>query len=336
MRYLREIVAGAGFTLLAAITVGLWFLLGETNLDRAAGDYRSRMHSIWAGPPPGTPDSETVPLDIDSAVLRYLFVNELDSEVPYLVAFPAAGATRAPALLILPGGGYAFRSEKLDGLDLAGWFSERGIASFVLNYRVDPYRYPVPLQDAERAMRWLRAHADEQRIDPRRLGVLGSSAGGHLAALLATRDGAGNPDSEDPVEHQSSKPDVLILSQAVVSFRAYVHEGSRRRLLGNSPAANLLDSLSAENRVTPSTPPSFVWTTRTDEFVDYRNSELFVRALNDMGIDHEFQLFPEGPHGRGLARAEKYARQWPQLCLDWLARHGFISQPAARARVGVE
>lgn len=331
MRYARKIAAGIAITLVAAIAVGLWLLLGETNLDRTTEDYRSRMHAIWSGAPPGEPDTESAPLDFDSGVLRYLFINELESEVPYLVAFPAADAARAPALLILPGGGYSFRSEKLDGLDLAGWFSERGIASFVLNYRVDPYRYPVPLQDAERAMRWLRAHADEQHIDPRRLGVLGSSAGGHLAALLATRDGAGDPASYDPVERQSSKPDVLILSQAVVSFRHHVHEGSRRRLLGNSPAPDLLDSLSTESRVTSSTPPTFVWTTKTDEMVDYRNSELFARALGAQGIDHELQLFPEGPHGRGLSRAEKYAKEWPHLCLAWLARHGFTPEQTARA-----
>ncbi len=321
-----KMVAVFAHASIAALAVALWFLLGETNLDRTQQSYRSRMRAIWPGPAPGAPDSDAVPPDIDSAVLKYLFVNELDSHVPYLVAFPVAGAKRAPALLVLPGGGYSFRSEKLDGLDLAEWLSERGVAAFVLNYRVDPYRYPVPLRDAERAMRWLRAHADEQGIDARRLGVLGSSAGGHLAALLATEDGAGNPDSADPVERQSSRPDVLILSQAVISMREHVHEGSRRRLLGNAPAAGLLDALSAENRVRSDTPPTFIWTTKTDEMVDYRNSELFARALSDRGVDHELQLFPEGPHGRGLSRAEKYAKEWPHLCLAWLARHGFTPE----------
>jgi acetyl esterase/lipase len=281
------------------------------------------MHAIWPGPAPGRRDTESVPIDLDSGLLRFLFINELEAEVPYLVAFPAPGATRAPALLLLPGGGYAFRSERLDGLTIAAWFAERGIAAFVLNYRVDPFRYPVPLRDAERAMRWLRAHATELGIDPGRVGVFGSSAGGHLAALLATEDGAGDPLSPDPVERQNSKPDLLILSQAVISFEQFVHEGSKRRLLGNSPAPELVRALSAERRVGPDTPATFVWTTKTDEFVDYRNSELFAEALAQHGISHELHVFPEGPHGRGLARVEKYARQWPQLCFAWLERRGF-------------
>jgi acetyl esterase/lipase len=264
-----------------------------------------------------------VPLDFDTGVLRYLFLNELDAELPYLVAFPVAGAERAPALLVLPGGGYAFRSEKLDGLDIAAWLAEHGIAAFVLNYRVDPYRYPVPLLDAQRAMRWLRAHAQEQGIDPLRLGVMGTSAGGHLAALLSTEDGSGDPASPDPIERLSSRPALAILVQAVVSLTEHVHTGSRLHLLGASPDPELLQRLSAERRVGPTTPPTFIWTSKTDEFVDYQNSELYVAALRAHGIDHEYRLFPEGHHGRGLARAERYTRAWPELCLEWLARHGF-------------
>ncbi len=308
-----------------AATVGLRLLLGETNLDRKQGDYRARMHAIWAGPAPGSPDPKRLSLDFDSGVASHLFVNELEGEVPYLVAFSVSGNERAPALLFLPGGGYSFRSEKLDGLDLAQWFSERGIASFVLNYRVDPYRYPVPLRDAQRAVRWLRAHAAEQHIDPDRVAVFGTSAGGHLAALLATEDGAGDPKSTDTVEQQSARPNLLILAQAVISLEQYVHEGSRRHLLGGSPPPELLRALSADQRVSASTPPTFIWTTRTDEFVDYRNSELFVQALRTAGVDHEYRLFPTGHHGRGLARVEG-SHDWPSLCLDWLRRHGFTAQ----------
>jgi acetyl esterase/lipase len=314
-----------------ALAVGLGLLLGQTNLDRSEGDYRSRMHAIWSGPAPGTPDTRSVALDFDTGVLRYLFLNEFDSELPYLVAFPVAGAAHAPALLVLPGGGYAFRSEKLDGLEIAAWFAEHGIAAFVLNYRVDPFRYPVPLLDAQRAMRWLRTHADEQRIDPARLGVMGTSAGGHLAALLSTEAGGGDLDSPDPVERASSRPDLAVLMQAVVSLTDHVHTGSRRHLLGESPAPDLLQRLSAERRVGPATPPTFIWTSKTDEFVDYRNSELYAAALSARGIDHRYELFPEGHHGRGLARAERYTRAWPELCLQWLVQHGFNPKPAVPA-----
>jgi acetyl esterase/lipase len=314
---------------------GLRLLLAETNLDRERGDYRSRMHAIWSGPAPGSPDPERLSLDLDSGVLSHLFVNELDAELPYLVAYPAHGVRRAPALLLLPGGGYSFRSEKLDGLDLAEWFSARGIASFVLNYRVDPYRYPVPLLDAQRAVRWLRARADELGIDPDRIAVFGTSAGGHLAALLATADGAPDPRDPDPVQRQSSKPDLLILAQAVISLERYVHEGSRRHLLGDAPPTELLHALSADQRVDDSTPPTFIWTTRSDEFVDYRNSELFVQALREHGIDHEYQLFASGRHGRGLARSEG-SRDWPRLCLEWLTHHGFTTQsPPSAAGTGL-
>jgi acetyl esterase/lipase len=327
-RRLKTLAIATPAALLVLVLVALWLLLGQTNLDRSTADYRGRMQAIWTGTPPGTPDSHAVPLDIDSGVLRYLFINEYESEVPYLVQFPARPAgrspTASPALLILPGGGYSFRSEQLDGLDVAGWFSKHGVAAFVLNYRVAPYRYPVPLQDAQRAMRWLRAHAAELGIDARRLGVVGSSAGGHLAALLATEPGYGDADSADPVERQRSRPDVLVLSQAVISMQQHVHEGSRRRLLGTSPNPQLLSSLSAERRVDPTTPPTFVWTTRTDGMVDPQNSELFASALAEHGVEHELLIFPEGPHGRGLFRAEKYARDWPQRCLTWLTQVGFV------------
>jgi acetyl esterase/lipase len=325
MRHWRRILVGAAVVSAIAAAIGLRLLLAETNLDRERADYRSRMHAIWSGSPPGMPDPKRLSLDFDSGVLRHLFINELDTELPYLVAYPAPGAHPAPALLLLPGGGYSFRSEKLDGLDIAEWFSARGIASFVLNYRVDPYRYPVPLLDAQRAVRWLRAHAQELGIDPDRLAVYGTSAGGHLAALLATEAGAAAPDDPDPVERQSSKPNLLILAQAVISLEQYVHEGSRRHLLGDSPRPELLHALSADQRVDASTPPTFLWTTRTDEFVDYRNSELFARALREHGIDHEYRLFATGHHGRGLARLEG-SREWPRLCLDWLAKHGFTAR----------
>lgn len=331
MRRSKQVALVALFLLGTALAVALWLLLGETNLDRDGAEYRARMQAIWPGSPPGNPDPDPVPADLDSSVLRHFFRNELEAEVPYLVRFPVRGAQRAPALLILPGGGYSFRSEKLDGLDLAEWFSERGIASFVLNYRVDPQRYPVPLLDAARALRWLRAHAQPEHIDPRRVAVLGTSAGGHLAALLATEEGAGDPASADPVERESSKPDLLLMAQAVVSFEQFVHEGSRRHLLGNSPAPGLERSLSVDRRVGPGTPPTFIWTSKTDEFVDYRNSELFVQALQRHGIDHEYQLFPEGHHGRGLARVEQYTREWPQRTLDWLQRHGFTPESTTTA-----
>jgi acetyl esterase/lipase len=326
MRRLEKLLLGAALALAAALGVGLWLLSNETNVDRSEADYRARMRPIWSGSVPGEPDTEAVPVDLDSGLLRFLFLNELEDEVPYLVAFPVPGATRAPALLLLPGGGYSFRSERLDGLTIAAWFAERGIAAFVLNYRVDPFRYPVPLLDAERAMRWLRMHSSALGIDPGRLGVLGSSAGGHLAALLATQGGVGRPWSADPIEGQSSRPDVLILSQPVISFERFVHEGSKLRLLGNSPDPELVQALSAERRVWHNTPSTFIWTTKTDEFVDYRNSELFAAALAEHGIDHELHVFPEGPHGRGLSRAEKYARQWPELCLAWLEGHGFTPE----------
>ena len=180
MRYLKRFAVGVLLCLGIGATLGLRLLLAETNLDRNRGDYRSRMHPIWSGLPPGAADTTRLPLDFDSGVLRHLFSNEFEPEVPYLVAFPVPGTVHAPALLLLPGGGYSFRSEKLDGLDIAAWFAEHGVAAFVLDYRVDPYRYPVPLQDAQRALRWLRAHAGEQGIDAQRVGVFGTSAGGTL------------------------------------------------------------------------------------------------------------------------------------------------------------
>lgn len=111
--------------------------------------------------------------------------------------------------------------------------------------------------------------------------------------------------------------------EAVISLTQHVHAGSRLHLLGSSPEPELLRALSAERRVGLTTPPAFIWTSKTDEFVEYENSELYAAALRAHGIDHEYRLFPEGHHGRGLARAERYTREWPELCLQWLSRHGF-------------
>jgi acetyl esterase/lipase len=210
----------------------------------------------------------------------------------------------------------------------ARWLNAAGIAGFVLKYRLGSsgYRHPAMLHDAARAVRTVRARAAEWDVDPRRVGIMGSSAGGHLASTLMTHFDDGAPAATDPVERQSSRPDLGILCYAVITTGEHGHAGSKENLLGPDPAPALAREVSNELQVTPRTPPAFVWHTLEDPGVPMENSVLFAQALRAAGVPFELHIYERGAHGIGLGthdyEPERF-HHWTRDCLAWLRSHGW-------------
>ena len=251
--------------------------------------------------------------------------NDIPTLTPYL---PNATNATGAAMLICPGGGYQHLAPH-EGNDYALWLNQRGITCFVLKYRLgsNGYHYPAEFQDVTRAMRWVRAHAADYQIDPHRIGVMGSSAGGHLAATLMTHFDAGDKDSKDPVEQQSSRPDLGILCYAVITMEnKYTHVGSKTNLLGPNPSRKLVKLLSDELHVTRETPPCFMWTTFEDKTVPMENTMMFAEALRKNGVPFALHVYEKGHHGLGLADKPPFAHPhpWANDCLFWLQQQGYI------------
>jgi acetyl esterase/lipase len=305
--------------------VWLSFFIHSLSIDPDSGDLQGHIEFIWSGTPPYQPtEAEKARIDGQKHwIIRVLQkLTDTHGDRPYLAEFPAFGDKSHPAIIVLPGGAYLLRSEGTEGVDIARWLNSIGISAFVLHYRLD--RHPAPLSDAQRAIQYLQANSKRLRIDPARIGVMGFSAGGHLAATAATQFLAADEASPDPVERFSSRPALVVLAYPVISFGEVGHATSRDMLIGPDPSPALVKLLSAENNVTADTPPTFIWAAKTDSIVDYRNSQLFADALAQHGVEHEYHLFPQGQHGSGLAKSEKYSREWPTLCEKWLERIGFI------------
>lgn len=255
------------------------------------------------------------------------------ADVPTLTPYlpPKERATGA-VVVVCPGGGYGRLAEH-EGRPVAEWLNAVGVTAFVLKYRLGPrYKHPSMLQDAARAVRTVRARAAEWGLDPARVGILGFSAGGHLAATAGTHFDAGRPDAADPIEKVSSRPDLLILIYPVITMREKSHAGSRRNLLGENPTPELVALLSNEERVTKETPPAFVVHTVNDAGVPVENSLMFVSALRRAGVPFELHLYERGPHGFGLGTArgnqpaDPVLMTWPAHAADWLRLHGFVKQ----------
>jgi acetyl esterase/lipase len=236
------------------------------------------------------------------------------------------------AVIVLPGGGYGHLAITYEGHDVADWFNSFGVTAFVLKYRMRTtgHTHPIPMRDGQRAIRTVRARAAEWKINPSRIGVLGFSAGGHLASTLGTHFDDGDPKSADPIDRVSSRPDFLILCYPVISLDlATTHRGSRENLLGKSPDPQLVRSLSNETQVTPKTPPTFLFHTSEDKAVPPENSVAFYRALQKAGVPAELHIFQSGRHGVGLAKDVPGANNWPELCRQWLKNRGLL-QPDKR------
>lgn len=245
---------------------------------------------------------------------------------PYI---PAQNPTHT-AIVICPGGGYEHLAITYEGNEVAQWLNARGVAAFVLTYRLGPrYHHPVELLDAQRAIRYVRSHAAEDSIDPSHIGIWGFSAGGHLASTAGTHFDAGNPKATDPIEQVSSRPDFMVLAYPVISMeKPTAHSGSRKNLFGPDPDPVLTQEYSNESAVTADTPPTFIFATTNDPIVPVENSLDFYRALERAHVSAELHLFDYGNHGCGLCGSNLALRVWPSLLRTWLIDHSFLPPDA--------
>jgi len=232
-----------------------------------------------------------------------------------------------PAIIVAPGGSYHFLAANHEGRQIANFFNAMGITAFVLEYRLGPrYHHPVELGDAQRAMRLVRRRAREFNVDPTAIGMMGFSAGGHLVSTLATHFDSGLASDPDPINQESCRPDFVILAYPVISMTAdYSHKGSAHNLLGDRPDPALAKELSNELHVTPSTPPTFLFSTSADTVVPPENTVTFYLALRSAGVPAEMHIFEKGPHGVGLALDDMALSEWGILLRNWLRVRGILA-----------
>lgn len=259
-------------------------------------------------------------------------LGQADHDIPTITPYlPAADKANSTAVVVCPGGGYGGLAGH-EGEGYAKWLADHGVSAFVLKYRLGSkgYRHPVMLNDVSRAIRLVRSRAEEWKLDPQRIGVMGSSAGGHLASTAVTHFDAGKVDSQDLVERQSSRPDFGVLCYAVISMEDGVtHGGSKNNLLGKTPDPQLVELLSNEKQVTKNTPPCFVWSTQEDKAVSVVNSLQFVTALQKNGVAYDFHVYQKGPHGIGLSEGKNGVaagdvHPWGKDLLFWLQQNNWL------------
>ena len=240
------------------------------------------------------------------------------------VFIPSKKSATGQAVVICPGGGYGILAYNWEGTDVAKWFNSKGITAVVLKYRLPNSKSNIvpdksPLMDAQRAIRMVRANADKWNVKKDRVGIMGFSAGGHLASTAGTHFDNGNTSATDSIERQSSRPDFMILMYPVITMsKATMHSGSRNNLIGSNPEAQLANFYSAELNVTKETPPTFFAHATDDKAVPVENSLMLYQALKDKGIPAEMHIYPKGGHGFGLALGIPETESWTDRCIDWL------------------
>lgn len=283
----------------------------------AAADWQP----LWPGEAPG---AKRPPAGSETVADGWRFA---DIEVPQYFAYPAPKEKNTgKAVVIFPGGGYGILAMNHEGHDYAKWLNERGITGVVVKYRVSGkpefgYQFPVPFLDARRAIRTVRARAAEWGVDPNKVGVMGSSAGGHLASLCATRFADTFPEEgKDDIDKQNCRPDFSILIYPVITMGEVTHGGSRTNLLGKTPSPEAVEKNSTEKQVTKQTGPVFLLTT-FDDGVDCRNSLNFASACKANGVPVSLHMFEKGGHGYGMNVKDKGdLAVWPTLLESWLKR----------------
>jgi acetyl esterase/lipase len=257
-----------------------------------------------------------------------------EADKPRMYPFLPRKRSTSAAVLVIPGGGYEHVAIGHEGFQLATWLNAQGMAAFVLDYRVKPYRYPVEIDDGRRAMRLIRAHAAEYGIDPNRLGVWGSSAGGHLASSLGTHceNETVTATNSDPIDSRSCRPAFMVLEYPVISMEGpSAHTGSRRNLLGPQPDPVLAREYSNQFAVTAKTPPTFLFATTNDPTVPVENSLDFYRALERAHVSAELHIYDYADHGCGLCGTILPLSTWPALLRIWLIDHSLLPPDAPPA-----
>ncbi|MEO7190076.1 MAG: alpha/beta hydrolase [Vicinamibacterales bacterium] len=255
-------------------------------------------------------------------------LGDADSDKPSLTIYMPPNTTGPmTAVIIAPGGGYVNLSMNLEGRMPANYLNSLGVAAFVLQYRLGPrYHHPIELGDIQRAVRIVRSRAAEWHLAPDRIGVMGFSAGGHLAATVSTHFDAGNASASDSIDKASSRPDFAILGYPVISMtEAWTHQGSKNALLGPNADSELARSLSTDMSITASTPPTFLFHTNADRTVPAENSVQYYLALRKAGVPAELHIFRNGGHGVGLAMQDPALSEWPRLLAAWLRAGNFLN-----------
>lgn len=296
-------------------------MLGAAGLASAA----NHVIPLW---PEGVPGQR----DIGPEVVGKGYTSNV-SEATLTLVSPAVDHPNGTAVIICPGGGYVRMATAREGDQYANWLGTLGVTAFVLKYRMQEYGHPAPLQDVLRAVRTLRSRAAEFGIRPDRIGVMGSSAGGHLAASAGTlfdnplgRTGA-------PLDSVSARPDFLMLMYPVITMQdPAAHAGSRKSLLGASPSAESLALMSLDKQVTPATPPTLLIHTQEDTAVPVENSILFYQALTKAKVPAEMYLFEHGGHGMGMREGLGTSSLWPRRAEEWLRDRGLLTAAPAQAK----
>lgn len=283
------------------------------------------MHNVADAPPTGF--TKIIPLWQGAAPMAK---GSATTDVPKMYYYPATGGGAGSAVIVLPGGGYVHEVMEKEGGVEARWLAAHGVAAFVLQYRLAPdYRFPVPIQDGERAVRYIRSHAAEFGIAPEKIGVWGFSAGGHLAGFLATTPDERNRASSDPVERVSAHPNFAVMSYARLSMEPTVpRTGNMEALLGEKPSPEMIARISIVRQVTKDTSPSFVYSTTGDETVNPMNATAYYDALKRVGVPVELHIFEMGPHGTGMGQGLKGLSElevWPELLQHWMQQHGWMA-----------
>jgi acetyl esterase/lipase len=291
-------------TIIVASAV-VW-LVGST----AAADRPAKPLLLWPNGAPGALGKE-------------------EKDIPTLTPYwPEAARATGASFVVCPGGGYNVLAPH-EGEAYARWLNDLGIAAFVLKYRLvkDGYHLPVIEQDAARAVRLVRASATEWSLDPKRIGIIGSSAGGHLSATLITRFDAGRSDASDPIEQVSSRPDLAVLCYAFILFDRNDRPERQERFLGPMRTSEQVRRYSPALNVTASTPPCFVWQTVEDSSVVVENALVFADALRRAGVAFDLHLYQKGRHGIGLGTKDfnpAKLHPWTKACAQWLGEQGFL------------
>jgi acetyl esterase/lipase len=264
---------------------------------------------LWEGSAPGTLGKDA---------------KDIPTLTPYFA--PSSKAVGA-SFIICPGGGYGWLAPQ-EGVHYALWLNEQGISGFVLKYRLgsNGYRHPSMMLDVQRSIRYIRAKAKDWSLDPNRIGVMGSSAGGHLASTALTHFDTGDPEATDPIDRVSSRPSLGILCYPVITMGPDTHSGSKRNLLGDTPDPALVELLSNEKQVRDDTPPTFILHTFEDATVKVENAMEFAAALRRHGVPFALHIYTKGAHGMGLGTTQwdpANRHEWTRECALWLKEQGF-------------